>query len=81
MDEQLLKLYEKEGKSLPSHQPHGTEADIKDNMVQLKPSSWRQEGNQLIGETDMGPLVQTVPTSHILIGTDDKGMPVFKQIA
>ena len=49
-------------------------------MKQLKPNSWKLEGNKLIGETEYGPLVQFIPTDRVLTGTDDNGLPIFKQI-
>jgi hypothetical protein len=81
VDDALVKLYQKEGKALPSHDPHGTDEDIRANLRPLKPNSWRLEGNVLIGDTDWGPLAQTIPTNYILTGTDDDGNPVFKKIA
>lgn len=64
----------------PTISEHGTEEDVRANMKQLLPSSWRLEGNQLVGMTEMGELRQTIPTDHILIGTDDKGLPIFHRI-
>lgn len=60
--------------------PHMTEEEIQKNMKELKPNSWKLEGNKLIGETEFGPLVQFIPTDYILTGTDDKGLPVLKKI-
>ena len=76
-DEDFLR---KLGVAPPSVSAHATDEEISKNMKKLKPSSWRQEGNWLIGQTDMGELRQTVPTSHILTGTDDSGNPIFKRI-
>ena len=59
---------------------HTTEEDIAKNMKQLKPNQWRLEGNKLIGETEMGTLVQFIPTDYILTGTDDKGLPILKRV-
>ena len=59
---------------------HGTEEDIKIRLTELLPNSWRLEGNKLIGETAMGPLVNFIPTDYILTGTNDKGLPVFQKI-
>lgn len=74
------KDFEELGIPAPTSDPHGTEQDIQKNMTRLMPTSWRQEGNQLIGETSMGRLVQTIPTNKILVGTDDKGLPIFRDI-
>lgn len=58
---------------------HGTESDIKDKMVKLQPNVWRLEGNRLIGETEMGELVNYIPTNVILVGQEN-GLPVFKEV-
>lgn len=64
----------------PATYPHGTEEDIRNNLRQLKPDSWRMEGNKLIGMTDMGDLVQYLPTDYICKGTDDNGLPILEKI-
>lgn len=68
------------GGTPPQSFTHITEEEIKENMKQLKPNSWKLEGNKLIGETEYGPLVQFIPTDRVLTGTDDNGLPIFKQI-
>jgi hypothetical protein len=60
--------------------PHGSDKDISEYLKPEMPTTWRQEGNQLIGESEKGRFVQTIPTSHILTGTDEKGLPTFKKI-
>lgn len=64
----------------PVATPHLTEDEIKQNMKPMLPGRWRAEGNQLIAETENGTHVQTIPTDQLLVGTDDKGMPIFKRI-
>jgi hypothetical protein len=78
--ERIAAFYRKHGKEPPKSFSHGTEAEIQENLQLLKPNSWRLEGNQLIGETELGPLVQTIPTDRILVGTDDDGLPVFRKV-
>ncbi len=78
--ERIQAFYKKHGKAPPKHFEHGTEQEIRENMVRLRPGSWRLEGNQLIGQTELGTLVQTVPTDVILTGTDDDGRPIFKKV-
>lgn len=73
-------MYERWGKQPPTHDPHGTDKDIKENMKPLRPTKWRQEGNKLIGDTEMGRVVQFVPTDMILQGTDEKGLPILKKV-
>lgn len=81
MDAKLAELYEQEGKELPSSQAHGSDDDIRQKMVKLLPNSWHMSGNQLIGQTEMGRLVQHLPTNYICTGTDEKGLPILKKIA
>jgi len=59
---------------------HGDPDGIRDKMVKLKPTTWRMEGNKLIGDTELGQLVNFIPTNMILTGTDEAGMPVFRRI-
>jgi hypothetical protein len=80
-NENYLKWFDKHGKERPSHVPHGTEEDIRKNMVKLMPTKWVQQGNQLIGTTEDGVrIVQSIPTDHLLSGTDDRGLPTFTKI-
>lgn len=64
---------------LPTAEAHGTEDDIRANLKPVKAHSWRLEGNKLITQTDMGELVQFIPTTHILIG-EENGLPILKKI-
>lgn len=73
-------FYRKLDVPLPTADAHGTEEEIRKNMKQLLPNEWRLEGNRLIGQTEMGPLVQHIPTDYILEGTDEKGLPKFKRV-
>lgn len=74
------KEFEKWQVKQPDHQPHGNDAEIAANMRRLKPSTWRLEGNMLIGQTEMGPLAQRIPTDYILEGTDAQGLPKLRKI-
>lgn len=79
--ESQLKWYDRINQARPTHIAHGVNAeDLSEHMKELKPNQWRLEGNQLIGMTDMGELVQNIPTDYILTGTDDKGLPVFEKV-
>ena len=64
----------------PKSTAHLTEEELERNMERLMPNSWTLKGNLLEGMTSRGRLVQTIPTSHILVGTDTEGLPVFKKI-
>jgi hypothetical protein len=74
------KWYEKKGVTPPSHQPHLTLDDLTARLTPLKLHSWRQDGNKLIGQSEMGEVVNFLPTDVMLTGTDDKGLPVFKKV-
>ena len=78
--ERIAAFYRKHGKEQPKHFEHGTESDIKENMIRLKPNQWRMEGNMLIGETEHGVHAQAIPTDYILAGTDDEGLPIFRKV-
>jgi hypothetical protein len=78
-----LKEFEKWHKAAPSHIEHGLQ-DTFDNPLgaQLKPGNprnWRMKGNMLYCDTDFGPMAQTMPTSHILVG-EENGLPVFRKV-
>ena len=78
--ERIQAFYRKHGKEPPKHFEHGSEEDIKANMVPLKPKEWRMEGNLLIAETEHGVHAQTIPTDYILAGTDNDGLPIFRKV-
>jgi hypothetical protein len=71
-------FYSKHNIAPPEAIAHGTEDELE--FVQLKPNSWRLEGNKLIGDTEMGELVNLIPPNYILTGTDDEGTPIFKKL-
>ena len=73
-------MYERWGKTPPTHSPHGTPEDIQENMKPIMPTRWRQEGNLLIGESDLGQIAQTIPTNKMLVGTDKNGFPILGDV-
>lgn len=73
-------MYERWGKTPPSHTPHGDPDDIKSNLQPVIPKRWRQEGNMLIGETEIGRIAQTIPTNKMLAGTDENGLPILVDV-
>lgn len=78
--ERIAAFYRKHGKEPPKKFEHGTEEEIKANMVLLKPKVWKMEGNLLIAETEHGTHAQRVPTDTLLVGTDSDGLPIFGRI-
>lgn len=75
-----LDWHRRHGVELPDYQAHGTEEEIRNKMKKLLPNEWKLEGNKLKGKTEMGELVQVIPTDYILKGTDDDGLPVFEKV-
>lgn len=76
-----LKWFDRHNKRRPESISHGVSPDdISGRMRQLKPYSWRLKGNQLIGMTEMGPLVQNIPPDRILVGQDEQGLPRFERV-
>jgi hypothetical protein len=53
-------FYNKLKLPVPEATPHGTEEDISKKLVKLEAKSWRLEGNKLIAETEMGPVVNLI---------------------
>jgi hypothetical protein len=83
-DEKTLKDFDYWKIPRPSHDAHGTdslEKPISEQLRSVKPRNWRQQGNQLIADTDWGPLVQTIPVDYLLDGTDERGLPKFKKVS
>lgn len=81
-DEKTLKWFDRIGQRRPEHISHGvSDSEIRERMVQLKPKSWRLEGNLLKGMTEWGELVQTIPPDYICRGTDDQGLPILEKIS
>lgn len=67
--------------SAESHEVVDTfENPLGDRLSQLLPNSWRLEGNELIGQTELGELRQRISTDYILTGTDEKGLPKFRRV-
>lgn len=65
----------------PEHISHGiTDEQLASNMKSVNPRNWRLEGNRLIADTDVGPLVNIIDPSYILTGVDDKGQPVLTKL-
>lgn len=64
----------------PKTQPHGTDEDIRNNLKPAKMWGWKLVGNQLECETDLGKLVQTIPSDYILVGEDENNHPILRKI-
>lgn len=75
-----LEMYQRWGAEAPSHDEHGTIEEIRERMVRARAHQWYLEGNELVAETNHGPIRQRIPTDYILTGTDKNNLPVFKKV-
>lgn len=75
-------MYQRWGVEAPSHDEHGPSSveEIRESMEKAEASSWELRGNELIAQTNHGPVSQRIPTDFILVGTDEKGLPIFKRV-
>lgn len=73
--------YEALGVEPPKHFEHGSDANIRANMQRATPIRWFQRGNELVAETELGELVNFIPTDMQLTGVDENNMPILKKIA
>lgn len=65
---------------LPTAEQHGTEDDIESNLKPMKPYKWELKGNELIGIAENGRFAQKIPTDYILVGMDEKNLPILKKV-
>lgn len=59
---------------------HGTDEDIREKLKPAKTWGWKLQGNELSCQTDLGPLVQTIDPNYILVGEDEKGLPILQRV-
>jgi hypothetical protein len=72
--------YDALGITPPTSQGHGTEADIRANMQRATPIRWFQRGNELVADTDLGEVVNLLPTDIHLTGVDDRNLPILTKM-
>ena len=76
------KQYEDWGVEPPSHEPHGTEAQLAEVMAQpVKHGNWVQMGNIIECRACPNPHSDRIGVEYLLTGTDEKGLPVLTKIA
>lgn len=82
--EKDLNFYDQHKVARPSHDEHGIqdtfEHPLKEQLVPGNARNWRMEGNELLCDTDFGPMRQRIPTDYICLGTDGAGLPILKKI-
>lgn len=83
-DDKELKFFERHQLQPPTHEEHGVvdtwEHPLSDRLIKGNPRNWHLEGNMLSCQTDFGPLSQTIPADHILIGEDENHLPILKRL-
>lgn len=72
--------YEALGVVPPQSFPHGSDDDIRENMQVAKAKRWFQRGNELVAETDLGEVVNFIPTDMMLTGVDENNLPILKKL-
>lgn len=74
------KFFEDKNLTPPSVSEHGTDEDIREKLKPLKVTSWHMEGNKLIGQTEMGEVVNYLSTDIIMTGVDEDNLPILTRI-
>lgn len=73
-------FYKENNLTPPKHIDHGLAVDDIARRVQsINPRNWRQQGNQLIADSDVGELVNTIPPNYLLVGVENN-LPKFKKL-
>lgn len=79
-----LNWFDRMGQARPTHLSHGVidtyEKPLSEQLVRLKCTNWRLEGNQLSCDTEQGPLSQTIDPGYICTGTSPEGLPILTKI-
>lgn len=72
--------YIKNGVAPPEHSAHGTPDEIRANLKPAKVTKWHLDGNKLVAETELGPVVNYLPPEYILRGVDESGLPILTKL-
>lgn len=55
--------------------------DLHEKPELIKPKGpWKQQGNHIYREAEGLTYGSRIPTTHILVGTDDNDMPILQKI-
>lgn len=79
-DKTVEKLYEELGLEPPENIKHLTEDELRERIKIPSNHKWRQQGTLLHCTCELGAHSTQIPTSHILMSTDESGMPVLKRV-
>lgn len=80
MDRSTKEFFDRYQLPYPTKEEHGTEEDIRKNLVPAKVSKWHLEGNKLTATTDIGTSVTYIDPMYICKGMDDDGKPILQKI-
>ena len=78
MDEKFYNLNGVEPPTRTIHELSGN--DLSQKVKPLSMTNWRQEGNRLIADTEMGQVVNIIPTNCLFAGVDESGKPKLTKI-
>ena len=73
-------LYQELGLTPPESIKHLTEEELREKLKIDAHHSWKQEGNTLNCTCEIGPHTTNIPTTHMLTGTDEQGMPILREV-
>jgi len=79
MSPEEIDQFKEWGVPLPTRDVHIKDEDIAKNMEKAEVKSWRQEGNKLIAETQLGDVVNFLPTDTMLTGVKNN-RPVLTKV-
>ena len=79
-DKTVKKLYEELGLEAPEHIAHLTEDELREKIKTPSNHKWSQQGALLSCVCELGHHTTQIPTSHILQGTDERGLPVLQRV-
>ncbi len=68
------------GKPGPTREQHGSEASVSENLVPLKLTNWRLEGNMLMADSSLGTYGHRIPSDLIMTGLNEDGLPILRKV-
>jgi hypothetical protein len=74
-------LYEQLGLTPPESIRHLTEDELREKLKIESHHQWKQRGNMLYCSCELGSHSTQIPTSMMLQGTDEQGLPILQKIA
>lgn len=76
--------YDRHGVKRPEHIPFLTEEELERKFAEIKAQTthgdWKQDGTTITCNRCNPRHSSGIPPTHLLQGTDDRGMPILKKI-